>query len=82
MVLSGISVKATKITITIPNDLLEVVGKILNGKAVMNDYTPDVWERATTIVFDIADKIRAMSRTTDDNHMAFIPHGNSIDREE
>lgn len=72
--------RTTKFVLEVPNDMVDVVAAVLDGK-------PSGFEivqiaKATALISDFVDKVKSMSRQTADNHMAYFPHGNSIDREE
>lgn len=77
----------TKFTLDVPNDLLEVVVEILQGKDdvyIMKRLgtSIDQYVQAKMLVNDFIDKVESMTRRTTDNPTAYFPHGNSIDREE
>lgn len=83
--------KTTKFVLEVPNDLITVTGEILSGEYVGAKaehtlkeavQTVENYLKAKGIINDFIDKVKSMSRTTADNHMAYFPHGNSIDREE
>lgn len=78
---------ASKFTLEVPNDLLEIVVEILHGSDdiyIMKRLrcTTDQYVKAKALVLDFIDSVESMTRRTEDNPTAFFPHGNSIPREE